>query len=100
MMGVGLCPRFMVPGAVPGAGSEEVVGAGAERLVLERLSGREKLYEGRGKWLPLFEVSELRDGERGRERATGDMGEWGIDPALQDDSLRGFENIEPPLELL
>jgi hypothetical protein len=36
----------------------------ADKLVLDRLRGREKLKEGRGRW-PVFEVSELKDGERG-----------------------------------
>ena len=38
----------------------------ADKLVLERLRGREKLKEGRGRcWFPVFEVSELIDGDRG-----------------------------------
>jgi hypothetical protein len=29
-----------------------------------------------------------------------DLGEYGRDAALPDDSLRGFEKVEPPVELL
>jgi hypothetical protein len=29
-----------------------------------------------------------------------DIGEYGSDMALQDDSLRGFENVDPAFELL
>lgn len=43
--------------------SELADGPGAERLVLDRLSGREKLNDGRGKW--PFDVSELNEGDRG-----------------------------------
>jgi hypothetical protein len=75
---------------------------GADKLVLERLSGREKLKEGRGSWFaPVPDVSELTDGDRGCGRAGYvDMGEYGNDTALPEDSLRGFENVDPPLELL
>ena len=74
---------------------------GAERLVLDRLRGREKLKLGRVRWLPLLEVSELRDGERGRdERFIEDMGDWGMDMALPEESLRGLEKVDPAFELL
>lgn len=72
---------------------------GAERLVLDLLKGREKLNDGRGRWLE-FEASELIDGDRGCERAIEAMGEYGVDIALLEDSLRWFEKVEPALELL
>jgi hypothetical protein len=81
----------------------EVPGADwADKLVLDRLSGREKLKEGRGRWwFPVFEVSELIDGDRGCGLVGYvDMGEYGNDTALPDDILRGLENVDPPLELL
>ena len=74
-------------------------GPGAERLVLDRLRGREKLNDGRGRY-PL-EVSELKEGDRGCGRAGKvDMGEYGSDTALPEDSFRGFEKVEPAFELL
>lgn len=77
-------------------------GPGAERLVLDRLRGREKLKDGRARYpTPVFEVSELIDGERGWGRAGWvDMGEYGTETALPDDSFRGLEKVEPALELL
>lgn len=83
-----------------GFGSEVADGPGADRLVLDRLNGREKLNEGRGRW-PVAEVSELIDGERGCIRAGYvDIGEYGKDTALPEDNLRGLENVEPAFELL
>jgi hypothetical protein len=73
---------------------------GAERLVLDLLRGREKLYEGRGRWPPLFEVSELREGERRWDRFVEVIGDCGNDVALQEDSFLGFEKVEPAFELL
>jgi hypothetical protein len=75
---------------------------GADKVVLERLNGREKLNEGRGRWCaPVAECSELKDGDRGCGRAGKlDMGEYGNDTALPEDSFRGWEKVEPPLELL
>jgi hypothetical protein len=73
---------------------------GAERLVLDLLKGREKLNDGRGRWPVVFDVSELKDGDRGCERGLADIGEYGSDMALLDDSLRGFENVDPAFELL
>ena len=68
--------------------------------MLDLLIGREKLKEGLGSWAPLLEVSELKDGERGGGRNAEDMGECGIDMALLEESLRGFENVDPAVELL
>jgi hypothetical protein len=66
----------MPPGSWGCASEVVVVGMGADRLVLERLRGREKLYDGRARWCPpVLDVSELRDGDRGCERTTVDMGE-------------------------
>lgn len=83
-------------------GSVGVVAPGADKLVLDRLSGREKLKEGRGSWFaPVPDVSELNDGDRGCGRAGNvDMGEYGNDTALPEDSLRVLENVDPALELL
>jgi hypothetical protein len=39
------------------------------------------------------------DGECGRDRAT-DIGDCGTDTLLLEESLRGFENVDPALELL
>lgn len=51
--------------------------------------------------MPLLEVSELMDGDRGRDdRFIEDMGDWGIDMALPEESLRGLEKVEPAFELL
>ena len=47
-----------------------------------------------------MEVSELKDGERRGGRKPEDAGECGIDMALLEDSLRGFEKVEPAVELL
>lgn len=79
--------------------SDETPGDGADKLVLDRLRGREKLNAGRGRW-PVLEASELIDGDRGRDRVNGDMGECGIDMPLLEDSLRGLENVEPAFELV
>jgi hypothetical protein len=40
------------------------------------------------------------DGDRGCERGLADIGEYGSDIALQDESLRAFENVDPAFELL
>ena len=41
------------------------------------------------------------DGDRGRDdRFIEDMGDWGIDMALPEESLRGLEKVEPAFELL
>lgn len=105
VIGVGLLARCMWLdwfdwGAV--VGSEVIDRADAERLVLDRLRGREKLKDGRGRWPgPVLEVSELSDGERGCGRAGYvDMGEYGNDTALPEDSFRGLEKVEPAFELL
>ena len=75
---------------------------GADKLVLERLRGREKLNEGRGRWCaPVADVSELSDGDRGCGRGGKfDLGEYGSDTALPEDNFLGLENVEPPVELL
>lgn len=84
------------------AGSEVTDGPEKDRFVLERLRGREKLKDGRGRWpAPVLDVSELKDGERGCGRAGKvDMGEYGSDTALPEDSFRGLEKVEPAFELL
>lgn len=107
-IGVGLLVRCMLLGWLNWlvcefvAGSEVNEGPETERFVLDRLSGREKLKDGRGKCpRPVLDVSELRDGERGCGRAGKvDMGEYGRDTALPEDSFRGLEKVEPALELL
>lgn len=45
----------------------------------------------------MFEVSELRDGDRGRGRTKGDIGE--CDMPLLHDIFLGLENVEPAVEL-
>ena len=77
-----------------------MLGDGAERVVLDLLKGREKLKEGRGRYPPAFEASELSDGERRCDRTNGDSGECGIDTALPEDNLRVLEKVDPALELV
>lgn len=100
--GVGLPRRVIWFDSEARIGSVGVEDPGADKVVLDRLSGREKLKEGRGRWfVPVPDVSELKDGDRGCGRAGNvDMGEYGNDTALPSDSLRGLENVDPPLELL
>lgn len=100
--GVGLLRRYIWFDPESRIGSVGVEAPGADKLVLDRLSGREKLKEGRGRWfVPVPDVSELKDGDRGCGRAGKvDMGEYGNDAALPEDSFRGWENVDPPLELL
>jgi hypothetical protein len=98
-IGPGLLLRFIVPCKLAGGCSDTPSPIGADRLVLDLLSGREKLNDGRGRWLE-FEASELIDGDRGCERAIEAIGECGIDIALLEDNLREFEKVEPALELL
>ena len=77
-------------------------GSEKDRFVLERLRGREKLKDGRGRWpAPVLEVCELKEGERGCGRdGNVDMGEYGSDTLLPEDSFRGLEKVEPAFELL
>lgn len=101
--GVGLLRRYIWFDPEARIGSVGVEAPGADKLVLDRLSGREKLKEGRGRWFaPVPDVSELKDGDLGCCRRAGnvDMGEYGNDTALPEDSFRGWENVDPPLELL
>lgn len=112
MMGFGLLPRLNCAGCAAlvlfsslllGVSATGSMPVGADRLVLDRLKGREKLKDGRGRCAPVTDVSELNDGDRGccdLPRARGDMGECGSDMALLEENFRGFENVEPALELL
>lgn len=97
-IGPGLLLRFITPWVSADDCSDTPSPIGAERLVLDLLIGREKLKDGRGRWLE-FEASELMDGDRGCERAVEGIGECGIDIALAEDSLREVEKVEPALEL-
>lgn len=104
-IGPGLWPRSIDARLPETCNCSELAIADAERFVLDRLMGREKLSEGRWRRPPLFEASELWDGDRGRPRGIGaavvDMGECGPDIALLEDSFRGgWEKVDPPLELL
>lgn len=74
----------------------EITGDGADKLVLDRLSGREKLSDGRDKCAE-FDASELIDGERGVDRTIGDMG---METPLLDDIFRDLEKVEPAVELV
>lgn len=59
-----------------------------EGLVLWRLIGREKLYEGRGRF-PLADISDDTDGDRGIvEPVMGVKGEWVRDRLELGDRLR------------
>ena len=77
MMGLGLLPRLncddcadcvvlvlLVP-VLLGTSAAGAMPVGAERLVLDRLNGREKLNDGRGRCPVVTDVSELKDGDRG-----------------------------------
>ena len=68
--------------------------------MLDRLKGREKLKEGRGRF-PAIDMSDDTEEDRGWERTKGgDIGEWGRDTPLLEDSLRGLEKVEPAFELV
>ena len=84
--------------------SIECFGAGeSARLSLLRLAvlhGREKFRCGRAVDTPVTDASEFIEGDLGGcIGMKGDSGECGADMPLLEESLRGYEAEEPPIEL-
>ena len=101
-MGAGRRSRCILCCLVSGIGDArgcEDPGVGRDRLVLDRLSGREKLNAGFGRPCATLPISENGDVDLGVGRLKCDIGEWGIDMPLLEDIFRGLENVEPVLEL-